>query len=174
MAKTPFTKLKLTKKEDIKTIKINDIDIEIKQYLGVDDKLKLITNVINNSMDDNNFSNPIKVDVYTCLEIVYAYTNLSFTDKQKEDVTKLYDLLETNDVFNQVIAAIPKLEYTNLIEAIKETIDSIYKYKNSALGIMENISADYSNLDLDASAIQEKLADPNNLTLLKDVLTKLD
>ena len=41
------------------------------------------------------------------------------------------------------------------------------------MGIMEQISADYSNLSLDATAIQQKLADPQNLELLKGVMTKL-
>ena len=50
---------------------------------------------------------------------------------------------------------------------------NLYQYHNSALGIMQAISTDYSNLNLEASEIQEKLADQNNLTLLKDVITKL-
>ena len=41
------------------------------------------------------------------------------------------------------------------------------------MGILENISADYSNLNLDATEIQSKLADPNNMALLRDVLSKL-
>ena len=41
------------------------------------------------------------------------------------------------------------------------------------MGILENISADYSSLDLEASKIQQKLADPNNMAFLKNVLTKL-
>jgi hypothetical protein len=41
------------------------------------------------------------------------------------------------------------------------------------LGILDAISTDYSNLSLDASEIQNTIADPDNLALLKDVLTKL-
>lgn len=41
------------------------------------------------------------------------------------------------------------------------------------MGILDTISQDYSNLNLEASAIQEKLADPENMTLLKSVLSKL-
>ena len=32
---------------------------------------------------------------------------------------------------------------------------------------------DYSNLNLDATEIQKKLADPNNMELLKSIMTKL-
>ena len=41
------------------------------------------------------------------------------------------------------------------------------------MGILENISTDYSNLNLDASAIQQKLADPENMELLRSILSKL-
>ena len=173
MGKIAFSKLKLVKKDDIKTITINDIEIEVKQYLPVSEKIDIVTNVLNNSQSENNFANPIHVEVYSNLEIIYAYTNLNFTDKQKETPDKLYDLLEQNGVINAVIEAIPQLEYELLIDWIKETIESYYTYRNSALGILDQISTDYSNLKYDATEIQEKIADPNNLTLLKDIVTKL-
>ena len=47
------------------------------------------------------------------------------------------------------------------------------KAKVSVLGILEAVSKDYSNLDFDATQIQKKMADPENLKLVKDVLTKL-
>ena len=173
MAKVSFTKLGLKKKEEIKNITINDQVIEVKQYLPISDKINIITNVIENSADDNNFANPVKVEVLANLEIMYAYTNISFTDKQKENPTKLYDLLEENGIIAEVIAAIPENEYALLLGWIDETIEAFYTYRNSVMGIMEQISTDYSNLSLDATEIQQKLADPQNLELLKNVMTKL-
>ena len=173
MAKVSFTKLGLKKKEEIKNITINDQVIEVKQYLPISDKINIITSVIENSADDNNFANPVKVEVFANLEIMYAYTNISFTDKQKGDPTKLYDLLEENGVIAEVVAAIPENEYALLLGWIDETIEAFYTYRNSVMGIMEQISADYSNLSLDATEFQQKLADPQNLELLKSVMTKL-
>lgn len=173
MAKVPFTKLGLKKKDDIAKITINDIEIEVKQYLPVEEKINIVMNVLNNSSSDNSFANPMQVEVFANLEIVFAYTNLSFTDKQKEDPAKLYDLLEQNDIFNAVIDAMDEREYSVLIDWISETINSYYTYNNSALGILSQISQDYSNLNLDATEIQDKIANPENLTLLKDVMTKL-
>ena len=173
MAKVSFTKLGLKKKEEIKNITINDQVIEVKQYLPISDKINIITNVIENSADDNNFANPVKVEVFANLEIIYAYTNISFTDKQKGDPTKLYDLLEENGIIAEVIAAIPENEYALLLGWIDETIEAFYTYRNSVMGIMEQISEDYSNLSLDATEIQQKLADPQNLELLKNIMTKL-
>lgn len=173
MSKVAFSKLGLKKVENINTIVINGVDIEVKQYLPIAEKLNLIQNVLNNSADDNNFANPVKVDILSHLEIIYAYTNLTFTDKQKGDPAKLYDLLDTNGVITSVIAAMDELEYNHLIQDISDTIDSYYKYKNSALGIMEVIGSDYSNLELDATKLQSLMADPKSLELLKGIMTKL-
>ena len=174
MAKVPFTKLGLKKVEDTKNITICEQVVEVKQYLPISDKINIITNVIEKSADDNNFANPVKVEVFANLEIMYAYTNISFTDKQKEDPTKLYDLLEENGVIAEVIAAIPENEYALLLGWIDETIEAFYKYRNSVLGILDTISADYSNLSLDATNLQKQIADPENLKLLKSIMSKLD
>ena len=101
------------------------------------------------------------------------YTNLSFTDKQKEDLVKLYDIMESNGIFDTVIAAIPKVEYKSIIEGVQDCSNAIYTYRNSALGIMDSIAQDYSNLEFDAAAIQKNIGDATNVEFLKDVLTKL-
>lgn len=174
MAKIAFSKLGLKKASDeVITLHINEQEIEVKQYLPISDKLVLISNAINAAADMNNFANPVKLDVFTSLEIVFAYTNISFTDKQKEDPAKLYDLLEGNGVINIIINAIPKSEYQTIREGVMECADAIYSYRNSVLGILESVSQDYSNLELDASNIQKEIANPDNLKLLKEVLTKL-
>lgn len=173
MAKLAFTKLGLKVNDEIKTIDFNEQIIEVKQYLPVNEKLEVIAEVLNNSADDNNFANPVKVDVYTAIAMLEAYTNISFTEKQKENVTKLYDAVVSTGFYDRVIEAIPYDEINSLIVAISDTIDAFYRYRNSVVGILENISSDYSNLNLDASAIQQKLADPENMELLRSVLSKL-
>lgn len=173
MAKVSFTKLGLTKNQEVKNVEWGEYMIEVKQYLPINEKLNLISNVINFAHDENNYSNPVKVDVYTALEIMYAYTNINFTDKQKEDVTKLYDLIVSSGLYAKVLEAIPSNEHCNLLNAIKKSIDAIYAYQNSVMGILDTINSDYSNLNLNASEIQKKLADPNNMELLRDILAKL-
>ena len=173
MAKIGFTKLSLKRKNEVKTITINNNQIEIKQYLPVNEKLDLIARVINGAHDQNNFPNPIKIEVIGTLEMIMAYTNISFTEKQKEDIPKLYDLLEENGVIKDIISQIPEDEYNCIIDGINKTVDAVYTYNNSILGILEAVSKDYSNLDFDATQIQKKMADPENLKLVRDVLTKL-
>ena len=173
MPKIGFTKLGLKPNNEVQTIEFNEQMIEVKQYLPVEEKLELITNVLELSHDSNNFSNPVKVSVYTTLEIIEKYTNVNFTEKQKENSTKLYDLLIGNGFAAAVIKAIPEPEYDEILTGIKQTIKSVYKYQNSVLGILENVSQDYSNVKFDVNEIQKQLAETENLGLVKDIVTKL-
>lgn len=176
MAKISYNKLGITKDElnKVQTVEYNDQTIEVKQYLPIAEKSELITRVLNNSVDENTgYYNLLKLDMNLGLEIVYAYSNISFTEKQKEDPMKLYDMLNASKVLNLIIGLVPDGEFYYLNKTTHEMANNIVSYRNSVMGIMEAISADYSNLDLDATDIQKKLNDPDNMTLLKDVLTKL-
>lgn len=173
MAKVNFTKLGLKLNQAVKTITVGEQEIEVKQYLPINDRLALISEVLNDSYDGANYPNWVKIDMITELAIVYAYTNIAFTDKQKEDICKLYDLLKSTGVMKIIIDAIPVDEYVTIVDDIHVMAQAIYDQKNSAVGIVETIVNDYSAIDMDASAIQAKLSDPESLGLLKDILTKL-
>lgn len=178
MAKVPFSKLQAKIDSEVtKNFYYNlageEVYYEVKHYLPFEEKLELVSRIINNSVDDNGFYNPMRVKMYMTLEIVYAYTNLSFTEKMKEDPFKLYDIFISTNIFNDVIKAISEKDWSDIQESVWSTIKNIYDYKNSVMGILDGVSADYSNLQLDASEIQAKLANGDNLSLLKDILTKL-
>ena len=173
MAKVSLTKLGLKVNQDVKNIEFNEQTIEVKQYLPINEKLELISSVINSAADENNFSNPIKENVFLTLEILYHYTNINFTDKQKEDPVKLYDLVVSSGLVNKVTDLIPEEELDEVINGLAQSGKAIYAHKNSAGVILESISQDYSALKFDATEVQQKLADPDNMALLKQVLTKL-
>lgn len=173
MAKASFAKLGLKVNSEIKSIIVADQEIEIKQYLPINDKLELVSRIINASADDMKFYNIGKIEILLNLEILYSYTNINFTDKQKENICKLYDLVQSSGLLNQILDYIPDSELELINHILFDSLDNIYNYQNSAMGILDNIVNDYENLNLDASVIQEKLADPNNMELLKDIMTRL-
>lgn len=178
MAKVPFSKLEAKVCDTVSQICYNnskneEIQYEVKSYLPLEEKLTLISNIINQSIDDNGYYNPIRVQLYTVLEVVYAYTNISFTAKQKENPFKLYDQLVSTGIFQNIKNHIFEEDWIEIEKGVLSVIDNIYKYKNSAMGVLEMITTDYTDLNLDAQNIQKALGDPENLTLLKDVMTKL-
>ena len=171
--KPTFAKLGLKLENNFKTVSINNQEIEVKQYLPINDKLDLIAAVINLAADDNNFMNPVKMSVFMKLEIVFRYTNISFTEKQKEDLVKLYDLMSENGVFDVIISAIPDSEYNVIFEGVMECSKAIYEYQNSMMGILERVNNDYINTNLDLDMLSSKINNLGDIGLLQDVITKL-
>ena len=169
-----LTSLKSSEIKNINVIEnINGKEVIIKQYLPVNDKLNLISKIVSLAVSANeyNFVNPVQLDVFSLVEIIKAYTNITIAEDMLP--ADAYDILVSEGILSKVLDRIPANEYNFVSESIQCTIEAYYNHKNSALGILEAVSQDYSNLELDASAIQEKIADPDNLTLLKDVMTKL-
>ena len=110
MAKVSYTNLKLKINNEVKEIEFNGQKIEVLQYLPISDKLDLIVATLQSSRENAIF-NPIKLDLYFHLNLMYLYTNINFTDKQREDEYKLYDALSSSGLLDQVIEASPEEEY---------------------------------------------------------------
>lgn len=173
MAKISLNKLGLKVDDSTSTVKFNDQDIEVKKYLPVNEKLDLISNAINQSADDTRFYNVGKLSIFRDIGIIQHYTNINFTDKQLEDPAKLYDLLYSSGLLDNVLSVIPEDEYNWICDVLEDTVDSVYKYQNSVFGILNAVTTDYDNLNFDVSELQKNISNPENLTLLKDVVTKL-
>lgn len=173
MAKVSLNKLGLKINNAVSVIKFNDQDIEVKEYLPINEKLDLIGNVINQSADDLKFYNVGKLEIFKTIEMIKHYTNISFTDKQLEDIPKLYDLLDSSGLVSEIFNTISNSEKDFIDNTLYDTVDSIYKYNNSIFGILDAVTTDYENLNFDVSELQKNISNPENLTLLKDVVTKL-
>lgn len=173
MAKIPFSKLGLKINNEVIMVTHGDQEIEVRQYLPMTEKLDVISDIVNQSVDNNGFYNPVKVKIFMAIEVVSAYTNLSFTVKQKEDPLKLYDLLISTGLFNKVVQAINSEDWKEIQDSTWSTISNIYQYRNSVLGILESISTDYSNLSLEASDIQQRLTEGKGIEFLQEVISKL-
>lgn len=174
MAKIAFGKLDLRKNQEVVELQVDDdVVVEVKQYLPINDKLELVSSIVNTAVEDGNIVNYGQLDVLFAINIVKAYTNISFTEKQLEDVAKLYDLLVSSGFYETVKNIIPKSETEYIYNLIYKTASDIIAYRNSAVGIMEALSQDYKNLEFDAEALQKKINDPESLSFLKEVLTKM-
>ena len=170
-----FTKLGLTKNTKVQTFIFNEQEIEVKQYLPIQDKLSILGNVLAwcQDVDANNFVNVGKMYLFLYLELVFNYSNIKFTEKQKEDPAKLYDLLMGSGFMHEFISNMDNSEYNQMIDWCIDTANHFYQYRNSVYGILDSLNTDYKNLELDANSLREKMADPESVGFLKEVLTKL-
>ena len=115
----------------------------------------------------------MRINIQKIIQLTQAYTNLVFSNEDKEDLLKLYDLLVSSGLWNEIYNNIPEDEKKYINAGVDETIASYYKYRNSILGILETINTDYQNLNLDAEQINEKLSNKEGVELLANVIDKL-
>ena len=171
MAKLSFTKLNKIKSLPAVEIFIDDQKILVEQYLSLEDKVNLISSVIEQSGNgEEGFFNIVKLEAYYIIEMIRAYTNISFTEKQLEDTTKLYDAIRLNDVWAAVADAIPGAEREYVWSNILALAREITTYNNSVLGVLKAISNDRDNLNFDVEEIMKNLNDPEALKLLKGMV----
>lgn len=141
MAKVSYANLKLKVDQRVETFDFGGQSIEVKQYLSIEDKYDLIMIVLQNA-EENGIYNPVKVQLYFELYVVYMYSNISFTDKQKENEPKLYDTLASNGIIAAILELIPDEEYNELMTYMKELIQVKTTFNNSAAGLVNQVLVD--------------------------------
>ena len=176
MAKVNLTKLNKIKSLDPIDIKIGEETISVVQYLPLEKKLAIMQNIIEQAgNNEEGFYNIVKLTVFYTIEMLRAYTNISFTEKQLEEPQKLYDIIVLNKIWDTVKQSIPEDEVNYIWENTCALAREITDYNHSALGILKLAKEDYSDLELDVNDLTNTLTQSeNNLNLVKGLLTKLD
>lgn len=141
MAKTTFASLKLALDKEVNEFEFNDHKIEVKKYLPIEDKIDLVQITLQRSEEDGIYNEAL-LDMYFNLYIVFLYTNISFTDKQKEDLAKLYDLMQCNGLIPKVIANMEESEYSMLLDYMEKIREDRLKYKQTAAAVLQSIIGD--------------------------------
>lgn len=173
MAQVTYTKLGLKPNfDEIAIIHCGNEQIEVKQFLPLEKKLEVLTSIINNSIDERGFYNTARIDFNIKMEMLYAYTNIKFTDKQKENSMKLYDNFVASGLMKQIWDLIPENDRDWFEKHTNASIVSIMNYRNSVYGILDSLQTDYSNLNLDVDAIKNKLTNDTNIKDLKEIFDK--
>ena len=141
--KVSFTNLKLKVNNEVNTFQFgeNKTKIEVLKYLPIEDKNDLIHIALQNAEEDGIY-NDILLEMYFNLYIIYFYTNINFTDKQKEDPAKLYDQMQSNGLITSVIEAMDNDEYANLLTSLEVIRDANLTYKNTAGAVLQAIIQD--------------------------------
>ena len=138
MANITYASLKLKNNLEKEKIDFNGHEIEILQYLPIEDKYSLV-NVTLQKAKEGSIYNPVKIDWFFHLNLVYMYSNITFTDKQREDEAKLYDTLTSNGLMDMIISKIPDNEYQTLFGYMGSLMDDTLNYKNSLSGTISEL-----------------------------------
>ena len=141
MANVSFNNLKLSANKEVKIAEFNNTKIEVLQYLPIEDKNDLIQITMQKSFMDGYF-NEILLDAYFHLNIIYLYTNLNITEKQREDELKLYDKIYSSGLLEVILEQLPEDEYKYLFNMLQEQTKDFLTYKNSAAAVVQSFIQD--------------------------------
>lgn len=150
----------------VKTVKFNNVDIDIKQYIGISDKYVLSQSVAYACLEEEGkIVNTIKKEVITVLDIIAAYTNIEFTMPETlPEIYSLFDALvmskdeEQNiTLYDLVISNIPEKEIKELKYYIDKVLEYVINYNNSVGSLFMQIKNFINSLDGSALELVNEL-----------------
>lgn len=141
MAKVTYASLKLKTNTDVISFDYNGNSIEVLQYLPIENKYDLVTVTAQNSLE-NGVYNPVKLDMFFHLYLVYMYSNITFTEKQRENETKLYDTLKSTGLMDEILKNIPEVEYNALLQHLEEYVKVMGKYNKTVVSLFKSLIND--------------------------------
>ena len=169
MSKVSYANLKLKTDASVNTFDFEGQTIEVLKYLPASDKYDLLMITLQKSKE-NGIYNPFKLDMFFHLHLVYMYTNLSFTDKQREDELKIYDCLKSNGFIDKLLDIIDEDEYNELLGWLEELVSDNLHYKNSAAAVLQSVINDLPKSAEAAAKIVDNF-DPSQYQAVVDFAT---
>lgn len=146
--------------------------IKMRRVLSYQDKLNFLEDVLTRSIDTSEgYYTPLAVELYIALDIIHFYTDLDIEDGTS--IAEIYDKIKCSGLLNAVLSEIQASEIDILRDSIYATIDNLYKYRNSAYAIIENLS-NIEGLEQNITDLVGKLKSaPEGLDLVKAAVDKL-
>ena len=132
MALINFNDIDFNKSIDTENIIIdfNGSQIEIVPYLSINDKYDLVMVTLQKSLEKGIY-NPLKIDMYFALNVIYLYTNIVFNNEDRADEAALYDTLVNSGLVDEVFEVIPNEELVYLKDCIDSLVKTTLKYRNT-------------------------------------------
>ena len=137
-----YKDLNLHTNNDMLFIEVQGKKINIKKYLPINDKKDLVEITLQKAEQADGTYNEILIDMYFNLHLVYLYTDIVFTDEDREDEMKLYDELESSGLLERILDKIPDEEYNTLMDYLKAMRKEISSYKHSAAAMVQKLIVD--------------------------------
>jgi dTDP-D-glucose 4,6-dehydratase len=139
MATLQFADLGLTNKApQPKTIKYNETEIQVRQWLPIADKAAIIEVTLQEAREGNIYS-PLKLEMYFVLNMVYKYSDILFSQEDRDNADETFDKLNTSGLMSAILEAIPQTEKDYIYNFIIETKEVKERNNGSFLGALQSI-----------------------------------
>lgn len=129
-----YKDLGLTVDKSRSTFDFNGIEIEISNYLPIQDKYDLIMITLQKSYEDFYY-NDIKLDLFFKLNLLYAYTNIIFSKEDREDEAKLYNEVVSSGLMDTFLNNFNETEYQSLRALLTSLVKSCSEAKRSIVSL---------------------------------------
>ncbi|HSH53011.1 MAG TPA: hypothetical protein VK982_14895 [Bacteroidales bacterium] len=183
MAKIKVGELRKLQKElveDIKTIEFNNLKIEIKQYLPIEEKIILASTIYKSCVDDEGeilAMNETTRDILTTYLITQYYTNLTLPQNYLEGYdllvsTGLYDVIEESiiDEVNRVEEIVDNMAMKEIVE-YEQKNRLRYVVKETLNELIEKIpTADEAKKFVEETSKEIENFEPEKLQFIQDFL----
>lgn len=136
--KPTFANLKLKTNSETVTVQHEGLDIEVLQYLPIEDKFDLIQIAVQKSIT-NGYVDPTLLEMNFMLNVIYMYTNITFTEKQRENEAKIYDAFESSGLADLIFQAIPERERNEVCDKLEDTVRVATEYAQSTSGVINSL-----------------------------------
>ena len=147
--KVSYANMKLKVNTEVNTFEFAGQKIDVLKYLPAKDKYDLLMITLQEATEQGDAYNDFLISMHFELNLVYMYTNISFTEKQREDEFKLYDTLKSNGFFNLFYQALNEDEYNELFASLNALRKDTVAYKLSMSSVLKNL---VNNLPKNAEA----------------------
>ena len=141
MAILNYKDLNLTKTNTVKTFQWGDKTVEVLKYLPIESEYDIVMITLQRAYEDGIY-NPIKLDMYYHLNLVYSFTNLIFSDEDRENETELYDALNSSGFMDLFLSNIDENIYAEMQSYIEAISNLKMSYGSSAAAVLKKFVDD--------------------------------
>ena len=174
MAKVSFNKITPIKKAEDISVTIGDEIVILKSYLPIVEKSELIEAIVNGALDTTNHINDMRAEMLFTVYVIQKYSNISFTEKQLENIPALYDLIKLNNIDTAIFAKFNNKEYMDLRQMLEMTINHVNEYINSFAGVLNIVNGEQNNSESNIDKMLTELQTLTDNSLIKDVMDNLE
>jgi len=156
---------------DAKVVEFEEEMLFVKQYLSAADKYGLIDRCLLSLRLHERPLNPVLSEILFEVELVRAYSNISF-EEFRDGIFKEHDVLNLTGLIDLVIKNIPVEEYENVCEMYEQALAEAKEYHQSLVNLANSIISGLASLTVEANEELENF-DVEKYEAVAGILKKL-
>ena len=157
-----YSDLGLKRRPDYVYFNHDGQEYSVCQTLSIEDKYDLIEVTLQKALEGSLY-NLTKLAMYFELNCIYLYSNIIFTEEDRQDEGELYDILKQNGLAGEIMKRIPEKDIEALDAILNLEVEKREKKNLSVSGIVQSVIQDLPKNAEEVKNIMEYF-DPQKFT----------